>query len=61
MTHRHLRLVKGGVTDERPEFTSVASLHASRQRLLEWLKAMQPDDSESVPAEAGLTQIPEVA
>lgn len=61
MTHQQLRLVRGGVTEERPEFTSVASLHASRQRLIDWLRALQPDESEPESAEAGLRQIPEAA
>lgn len=61
MTHQQLRLVRGGVTEERPEFTSVASLHASRQRLIDWLRALQPDESEPVSAESELRQIPEAA
>lgn len=61
MTYAQLRLVDGGVTEERPEFTSVASLHASRQRLIDWLRALQPDESEPVPVESGLRQIPEAA
>lgn len=61
MTYAQLRLVDGGVTEERPEFTSVASLHASRQRLIDWLRALQPDESEPVSVESGLRQIPEAA
>lgn len=64
MTHPHLRLVNGGVTEERSEFTSVASLHASRQRLLVWLRSLQQGErglAEPDLAEVGFTQIPEAA